>query len=98
METLLHQIKHHPETVGFKQVIETINQHYDYSPAGFTNGLGKDTLHNAPGQNEAPAVYLPLRKDKIFRKPKCLLALGSIIAWMSYSTRKATITRIFAIS
>ena len=76
METLLHQIKHHPETVGFKQVIETINQHYDYSPAAFTNGLGKDTLHNAPGQNEGSCRVFAFAKRQNLSEAEVLACFG----------------------
>lgn len=53
MEALLCQLKTQPESICFEHVIKVIEQHYHYSPAAFTNGLGKETLKNAAGTNEA---------------------------------------------
>lgn len=48
IEYLLEQIRHHPETVAFAQVLEVIADHYDYTPGTFSNGGTK----SAAGSNE----------------------------------------------
>lgn len=52
MEALLNYLRHQPERVVFETVIETIDRHYHYTPTGFSNGLGKETLANPPGSDE----------------------------------------------
>ncbi len=49
---LIQQIKTQPETVEFQQVIDCINEHYDYTPIRFTNGQGHDQVINQAGSNE----------------------------------------------
>jgi len=38
VEQLLNTLRNSPEQVEFKDVIETIDAHYDYQPARFSNG------------------------------------------------------------
>ena len=52
LEGLLHQINTNPLTVNFQDVIEVINNHYDYTPTQFKNGLGDHCLVNEAGTNE----------------------------------------------
>ncbi|KLV06935.1 type III effector [Photobacterium aquae] len=52
MEALLKQLKHTPEVVSFEQVMAIINEHYHYQATDFSNGLGRETLHNLAGINE----------------------------------------------
>ncbi len=49
---LLAQLRAHPESIEFQQVIDTINAHFDYSPTRFTNGRGDDKVVNEAGSNE----------------------------------------------
>ena len=37
LDILLAQIKSNPETLEFQLVIDTINEHYDYTPVQFSN-------------------------------------------------------------
>lgn len=52
VEQLLQEIRQHPEDVSFDDVIATIKENYQYTPTSFSNGLEKNTLTNAAGQNE----------------------------------------------
>lgn len=45
---LLMQVRMHPESVEFDQVISVIDASYDYTPTRFSNGA----LTNEPGSNE----------------------------------------------
>jgi hypothetical protein len=51
LETFLLKVKSN-ETLSFDETMEIITQHYDYTPAEFTNGSGEDSLVNAAGTNE----------------------------------------------
>jgi uncharacterized protein (DUF3820 family) len=52
IDDFLRQLKAKPETVEFQQTIDLITQHYDYTPAAFSNGVGSDQVNNAAGTNE----------------------------------------------
>ena len=52
VEKLIQQIKSQPKTVEFQDVIDCIEEHYEYSPSHFTNGQGHDVVNNQPGTNE----------------------------------------------
>ncbi len=49
---LLDKIYNHPEQVSFDEVIECINDNYDYTATQFSNGLGDHVLINEAGSNE----------------------------------------------
>lgn len=51
-DQLLSRLKTDPESVQFKDVIATIDTHYHYSPARFSNGLDADKVINEAGSNE----------------------------------------------
>ena len=48
LDTLLAQIKSNPETLEFQLVIDTINEHYDYTPVQFSNA----SVISKAGENE----------------------------------------------
>ena len=52
VDEFVAQIKSQPETVEFNDVIDCIDEHFEYSPVHFTNGQGHDTVINQPGSNE----------------------------------------------
>lgn len=49
-QTLLARLK--KADADFEDVIAYVNDHYDYTPTRFTNGLGKQPVANEAGQNE----------------------------------------------
>lgn len=49
---LMDKIKQRPEAVGFKEVVEVIASHYDYTPTRFVNGVEGDQVVNEAGVNE----------------------------------------------
>ncbi|MCW8830590.1 MAG: HopJ type III effector protein [Gammaproteobacteria bacterium] len=52
LDKLIKQIKSTPETVGFQNVIETIDNSYNYTPTQFSNGSGDDCVISKAGENE----------------------------------------------
>ena len=62
LKKLLGVIKQSPESIQFEEVIETINDYYDYTPTRFTNGSGDNKVTNEACTNEGSATRtLPLR-------------------------------------
>ncbi len=51
-QALITQLQQAADSVAFSDVIATIEQHYDYAPQGFSNGLGDDPVVSAAGSNE----------------------------------------------
>jgi len=49
---LLAQLRSAPQSIDFTAVLDTIDAHFTYTPARFTNGRGDDKVINAAGQNE----------------------------------------------
>lgn len=52
LKNLLAQIKSQSETVEFQNVIDTINEYYNYQPTQFSNGLGNECVISKAGENE----------------------------------------------
>jgi len=52
VDELIQQIKNKPETVEFDEVIDCIDEHFEYTPTLFTNGRGHDQVINQAGSNE----------------------------------------------
>ncbi|MCK4587980.1 MAG: HopJ type III effector protein [Gammaproteobacteria bacterium] len=51
-EELIALIKTQPDKVEFDQVIDVIDDNYEYTPTHFTNGQGHDQVINQSGSNE----------------------------------------------
>lgn len=51
---LSEQIKTSPETIRFKEVIDYIDEHYDFTPTRFTNGK---TVNEADQNNGSCKVF-----------------------------------------
>lgn len=49
---LLEKVAADADTLMFADVIATIEQHYQYTPTRFVNGLGTDAVTNEAGSNE----------------------------------------------
>ncbi|MFC1588874.1 HopJ type III effector protein [Pseudomonadota bacterium] len=52
LDKLIKQIKLNTETVEFQNVIDTINEHYNYTPTQFRNGPDNDCVTSKAGENE----------------------------------------------
>lgn len=48
----------------FEDVIAYVNDHYDYTPTRFTNGLGADPVVNEAGKNEGSCRLFALAQLK----------------------------------
>ena len=52
IDELITQIKSQAETVEFDDVIDCIDEYFEYTPTHFTNGSGHDIVMNQAGSNE----------------------------------------------
>lgn len=52
IDELTQKIKSQPETVQFDDVIDCIDEYFEYTPTHFTNGQGHDVVMNQAGSNE----------------------------------------------
>jgi len=73
---LLNTIKTQPEHVEFDQVINTINQHYTYSPTRFTNGVDGDIVINEVGTNEGSCKIFAFAQLNQLNKEETLACFG----------------------
>ena len=58
VEELIHKISTAPEAVDFTEVITTIDDAYQYTPARFSNGTGSKRVINEAGSNEGSCKIL----------------------------------------
>ena len=61
-QTLLDRLK--KGDADFEDVIAHVNDHYEYTPTRFTNGLGADPVVNEAGKNEGSCRLFALAKVK----------------------------------
>lgn len=52
VRTLLKLVRNSPDTLAFHEVVDLIDQAYDYTPTTFSNGLGDELTINPAGSNE----------------------------------------------
>ncbi len=61
-QTLLDRLK--KGEADFEDVIAYVNDHYDYTPTRFSNGLGADPVINEAGKNEGSCRLFALAREK----------------------------------
>lgn len=52
IDELIKKIRTEPNSVDFDDVIDCIDEHFEYTPTHFTNGHGHDMVMNQAGSNE----------------------------------------------
>ncbi len=77
VQTLLSQLQTSPETVEFKNVMDTISAHYDYTPARFTNGIGESQAINEAGSNEGSCKIFAFAQLNNLNIEQTLACFGS---------------------
>lgn len=58
----IQRIKATPNAISFDKVMEYIDEHYEYTPTGFTNGVKGDQVVNKAGQNEGSCKIFAFAK------------------------------------
>jgi len=77
VQTLLSQLQTSPETVEFKDVMDTIANHYDYTPTRFTNGVGENQVVNEAGTNEGSCKIFAFAQLNQLNVEQTLACFGS---------------------
>lgn len=77
VQTLLSQLQSSPETVEFKGVMDTIATFYDYTPTGFTNGVGESQAINQAGANEGSCKIFAFAQLNNLNIEQTLACFGS---------------------
>jgi hypothetical protein len=76
IDELLTQIKTQAETVNFEDVIDCIDEYFDYTPTHFTNGKGHDMVINQPGTNEGSCKIFAFATTQGLSKAETLACFG----------------------
>lgn len=58
----VQRIKATPNAISFDTVMEYIDEHYEYTPVRFTNGLKNDIVINEEGMNEGSCKIFAFAK------------------------------------
>ncbi|MGB7182685.1 MAG: HopJ type III effector protein [Burkholderiaceae bacterium] len=72
VENLLEQVRNHPETIQFPDVIVAIDKNYEYSPQGFSNG----GIRNEAGTNEGSCKILAFARMHELSAAQALALFG----------------------
>lgn len=76
IEELIELIKTQPEKVEFDQVIDCIDDNYEYTPTHFTNGKGHDLVNNQAGSNEGSCKIFAFATLHGFNEEETLACFG----------------------
>ena len=60
----------------FEQVINTINEHYDYTPSRFSNGIRDEIVINEAGTNEGSCKIFSFAQMNQLNKDETLNCFG----------------------
>ncbi len=72
-EELFKLLKTNPESIEFQQVMETIDQDYNYTPARFTNG----EVVNESGTNEGSCKIFAFGQLNLLNEHETLACFGT---------------------
>ena len=75
-EELIELIKTQPEKVEFDQVIDCINDNYEYTPTHFTNGQEHDLVNNLSGSNEGSCKIFAFATQQGLNEKETLACFG----------------------
>jgi hypothetical protein len=76
LENLLQKIQDKPDEIDFSDMIEAIDDTYQYRPCSFTNGPDKDCLINQAGENEGSCKIFAFAKKHHLSEQQTLHCFG----------------------
>ncbi len=76
LDQFLNQLKGAPQKTDFRECIAMIDNHYDYTPARFHNGIGEDRICNEAGTNEGSCKIFAFAKNHNLDKDQTLACFG----------------------
>jgi hypothetical protein len=74
LEQFLKQLASAPNSIEFKQVIELIEQHYEYTPSSFRNG---PEVYNEAGTNEGSCKIFAFAQHEGLSQNDTLACFGA---------------------
>jgi len=76
LDELLKNLHDQPDKIDFNDVMETINNEYNYSPSTFTNGQAENLITNESGTNEGSCKIFSFAKLNSLTKDQTLACFG----------------------
>ena len=76
IDELIKQIKSTPDMVEFDDVIDTIDEYFEYTPTHFTNGQGHDVVMNQAGSNEGSCKIFAFATTEGLNEAETLACFG----------------------
>lgn len=76
IDELLSQIKTQPNAVEFQDVIDCIEENFDYIPTHFSNGHGHDIVMNQAGSNEGSCKIFAFATTEGLSEAETLACFG----------------------
>ena len=76
IDELIRRLTEAPHDISFKEVMETIDLHYDYTPVAFSNGVGDERVVNAAGENEGSCKVFAFGRLNGFTETETLACFG----------------------
>ena len=75
LSEFLQHLQTQPESISFAQTIDTITQHYDYTPTRFSNGVNNPVVSEA-GSNEGSCKIFAFAKIHQLNEAQTLQLFG----------------------
>lgn len=75
IEQFITQVRQQPDTVTFKQTIEAITEHFNYTPTRFENG---PEISNEAGSNEGSCKIFAFAQLNQLNQSEALACFGEI--------------------
>jgi len=76
LNELLKNLQEQPDNIDFNDVIDTINNEYNYTPSIFTNGQADNLMTNESGTNEGSCKIFSFAKLNNLTKDQTLACFG----------------------
>jgi hypothetical protein len=77
LDALKKQLKESPESVDFKDVIDHIDELYEFTPVQFSNGAGDEKLTNSAGENNGSCKIFSFAQMQGMDEEQTLSCFGS---------------------
>ncbi len=77
MNKLKELLRCTPEKIEFDQVMQVIEENYNYTPTRFTNGDGSDQLTNEAGRNEGSCKIFSFAQLNNLNEKQTLACFGN---------------------
>lgn len=76
VDELVNKISAQPHSIGFTEVIATIEANYSYTPTSFSNGIGSKAAINDAGTNEGSCKIFAFAKLNNLNEAQTLACFG----------------------